>query len=321
VFALTGALDDGDVNVRAAAAIALGRIGPDAKEAVGKLTILLEDSTELIRWTAIIGLGGIGPAAVSAVPSLVHRLQDEAKNLRWAAMLALGSIGREATSTVPALVEFLSGQEEGVVGAATTLAKMGETAVPPLIEGMKSDKAHVRWTCAIALGRIGPSAKAAVPSLMTALSDPEQKGLYRVAEVAAEALGQIGPAAVSAIPALIDALRKSHISMQFPVAKALKEIGPEHAIAWLIPLLAEEKARWGASHVLTEIGAAAVPDLIALLMSGNLSRHHASSAIRTLGWIGSSAMSAVPVLIRLLRDDDSFVRCEAVKALATIQDR
>jgi HEAT repeat protein len=74
-------------------------------------------------------------------------------------MQALGSIGPEAAATVPALVEFLSDQDEGAAwGAAMTLAKMGEAAVTPLIEGLKSHKLRLRSACATALGRIGPGA-------------------------------------------------------------------------------------------------------------------------------------------------------------------
>ncbi len=323
VPALVAVLDDPDVQVRATAAIALGRIGSDAKDAVGKLIGLLEDATELVRWTALIALGDIGPAASPAVPSVIRKLRDEAENVRSGAMFALGRIGPAAAVTVPTVVEFLSDQRDDVVWvAARALGKMGEAAVLPLIEGLKSSKQIVRWACARALGGIGPAAHAAVPALITALFDQGEERLYYIPRFAAEALGQIGPAAVSAVPALIEALRKDHIRMQFKVAKAVKVIGPEHAIPALIPLLAEEKVGWGASFVLQELGAAAVPELIAVLKSGNrMARYHACSTIRTIGSIGSQALSVVPVLIRLLRDDDSFVRCEAARALASIQGR
>jgi HEAT repeat protein len=323
VPALMTMLDDSDVNARAAAAIALGCIGPDAKEAVGKLDALLEDSRELVRWVAVIGLGGIGPEASSAVPSIIRRLRDEAENVSWGAMLALGHIGPETAPTVPALVELLSDQKDDTVwGAAKALGEMGEAAVLPLIEGLKSDRHMVRHACTTALARIGSAAQAAVPALIAALSGTGEELEDDVRRPAALALGQIGPAAVSAIPALIEALRQSPSRMQFTVAKAVKDIGPEHAIAALIPLLADEKAGWGALYVLHEIGAAAVPELIAVLNSGDrLTRFHAYLTFRTIGLIGVQAQSAVPVLIRFLRDDDSTVRREAVKALDRIQGR
>ena len=227
---------------------------------------------------------------------------------------------------------------------------MGEAAVLPLIEGLKSSRPNVRHACAAALGNIGPAAEAAVPALIAALSNSEEERMYFVPGAAAKALGQIGAAAASAVPTLIEALRKDETVMQLAVANAVKGIGPEHAIPALIPLLADDKAKWGASHVLKEIGAvvvpavipclaeekaswgasqvlkeigaAAVPELIAVLNNGSrLTRHHASTTISIIGSIGSQAISAVPVLIRYLRDDDSFVRCAAAAALDKIQGR
>ena len=224
--------------------------------------------------------------------------------------------------TVPALIDFLSHEDEGVVWvAASTLAKMGEAAVPALIEGLKSNKEYICWACATALGEIGPAAQTAVPALITVLSS-HKGSQHHLPSTAAAALGKIGPAAAAAIPALIGALRREHIKMRFSVAQAVKGINPVPAAAELIPLLAEEKTSWGASHVLAEIGAAAVPDLVAVLIGEKrLSRFHAYITLKTLGSIGPPAASAVPVLVRLLRDSDGSIRCEAAKAMAAIQGR
>ena len=45
------------------AVVALGKIGPEAKDAVPALTELLNDKNENVRSAAAIALGGIGPAA------------------------------------------------------------------------------------------------------------------------------------------------------------------------------------------------------------------------------------------------------------------
>ena len=58
------------------AVVALGKIGPEAKDAVPALTELLNDKNENVRSAAAIALGGIGPAAKSAVPALTKLLKD-----------------------------------------------------------------------------------------------------------------------------------------------------------------------------------------------------------------------------------------------------
>jgi HEAT repeat protein len=77
--------------------------------------------------------------------------------------------------------------------------------VTKLIEALKDkdNATYVRSDAAMALGGIGPAAKAAVPALIEALND---KG-FNVRYWAATSLGQIGPAAKDAVPALIEALK------------------------------------------------------------------------------------------------------------------
>ena len=52
------------------AALALGKIGPDAKAAVPLLTKLLKDEERQVQVAAIHALGGIGPDSKPAVPAL-----------------------------------------------------------------------------------------------------------------------------------------------------------------------------------------------------------------------------------------------------------
>jgi HEAT repeat protein len=85
------------------------------------------------------------------------------------------------------------------------LARIGEPAVPALIETLNDRDPKVRAAAAMALARIGSQAKAAVPALIKALKDKDPD----VRREAARALGQMGPAAQEAVPALLEALRDS----------------------------------------------------------------------------------------------------------------
>jgi len=88
--------------------------------------------------------------------------------------------------------------------AIDALTRIGQPAVPALIEMLDDPKAQLRADAAIALARIGPDARGALPRLIALVqNDPDEL----VRKNAVRALGQIGPAAAPAIPALVEQLR------------------------------------------------------------------------------------------------------------------
>lgn len=86
--------------------------------------------------------------------------------------------------------------------AAVALSRIGEPAVPALIDALRSPNPEMRMQAADTLARIGPGASQAVPSLTELLDDED----VRVRKSAARALGQIGPKAAEAVPSLMRAL-------------------------------------------------------------------------------------------------------------------
>jgi HEAT repeat protein len=88
---------------------------------------------------------------------------------------------------------------------------------------------------AVALGRIGPGTKQAVPALIAALKDPDAE----VRRLAVVALGGIGPGPREVVPALIAALKDDNTFVRWSAAYALGMIGPgaNEAVAALIALL------------------------------------------------------------------------------------
>lgn len=72
--ALVQTLQNADPEVRLKATAVLGRIGPEAKDAVQDLIRLLDDPDERVRKAAARTLGRIGPAAGDAVPGLMRSL-------------------------------------------------------------------------------------------------------------------------------------------------------------------------------------------------------------------------------------------------------
>ena len=71
------ALDDKDTGVRAAAALAIGLIGPDDVDpVVKKLGELLKDKDDTVKGNAVKALGSLGPKAKDAVKDLQAAKKD-----------------------------------------------------------------------------------------------------------------------------------------------------------------------------------------------------------------------------------------------------
>jgi HEAT repeat protein len=87
---------------------------------------------------------------------------------------------------VPDLV-LLGKEPEMLDPAVDALAKIGPKAVPDLVNGLYQRQAQVRLTSAMALGRIGPPAKEAIPMLGKLLRDQSSE----VRKAASEALLKI----------------------------------------------------------------------------------------------------------------------------------
>jgi HEAT repeat protein len=190
---------DDDRHIRAAAARALGEIGPAARDAVPVLIERLREGSQ----SAAIGLGGSGPDAAAGVPALIEALASSSSRwVRSSAAEALGRMGRKAGAAVPILQEALRDKDRLIRStAAEALGGIGTAAAPAapdLIELLRDEDVIVREHAADALGRIEPDARSAVPALVDALADE----YGQVREAALRALGRLGPAARAAVPAL-----------------------------------------------------------------------------------------------------------------------
>ena len=103
VPALSKLLEDRDGAVRVLAAESLGRIGPDAKEAVTGLAGAMKDKDDLLRSAAAAALGQIG---APAVPSLIEILKGKDAEQQSLAAGALKQIGPDAKEAVPTLIDI-----------------------------------------------------------------------------------------------------------------------------------------------------------------------------------------------------------------------
>jgi hypothetical protein len=147
----------------------------------------------------------------------------------------------------PRVFEF-SQHEEADLGPnpGLPLFEGDPSAVPVLLELLQGPDAATRGDAALALGEIGPSARAAVPALIGLLKD-ERLFLRRNA---ARALGNMGPEAGEAVPSLVEVWtevrNRPELRLVCPgiamrsevlgaVGEALKKIDPQAAAEAGVP--------------------------------------------------------------------------------------
>jgi len=313
VPALVEALKDKD-RVREDAVRALAQIGPPA---VTALVRALKDKDENLRQQAATVLGKIGAEAKAAVPALVEVLKDKDKNVRQQAAIALGKIGLGAKAAVPALVEALKDKDKNLrQQAAVALVQIGPPALGALIEILRDKDENVRLQAAVALGQIGLEAETAIPALVEALKDKDE----HVRQQAAVALVQIGPPTVAA---LIEALKDKEESVRQQAAIALGRIGPDAkaAVPALVKAMKDKDrvVRQQAAKALAQIGLEGLEPKVAVtaLVEGlkDKDRIVRQQAAKALGQIGPEAKAAVPALMRILSKDDDQVRLQAIESL------
>jgi hypothetical protein len=157
-------LNNPDVATRLGAVIVLGQLGPKAAIAIPKLKELVnpaDESDPKLRYNAAEALWNIDRQAYAIFPFRMAELKSPDELVKWKAVSSLAQYGLQSKPAVAALMEMLG--EDG--------------------------NNRLRGEAAIALGRIGPDAKTAIPALKNALADQYSN----VQEAAKEALLKIGP--------------------------------------------------------------------------------------------------------------------------------
>jgi len=186
--------------------------------------------------------------------------------------------------------------------AALALAELGSAAreaEPSIVAALKDKDPEVRYAAVLALMASGAESPAAVGGLALALQDPA----WFVRYPATLALERLGPKAKSAVPALIDAMQPKDGVKDFrPIrcaraAVALAKIDPSaKEIQNAVPLILEKLLGYDGdgSDGARAVGATALGDL------------------------GAAAVSALPALVKRLKDEEGDVRVAAAVSLIKI---
>jgi HEAT repeat protein len=195
---LLRAMEDPSLDVRAAAARSLGRLG--AAESVGAL--ISAAVTDRVADPVVgIALLEIGPGAV---PRLIALLDDPDPHHRAAAVRLIGLLGSAASEAdelpalLPALLRDMSADVRAA--AADALGRLGASAGRDALLQLLHDRvAFVRAAAARALGQIGGQ------SATEALLEVARGDEFDPAADAAEALARIDPVLVLTTAAAPDA--------------------------------------------------------------------------------------------------------------------
>ncbi|MCX5701297.1 MAG: NUDIX domain-containing protein, partial [Candidatus Omnitrophica bacterium] len=212
--------------------------------------IYLEDVDELKKVAGHADALNKG-ALIKIPPSLVRR--NEFKDGEWSERVLEFSPGLQSIFRKKEVYNKLNDERVSHLVAKKNwdvLAQIGPFAVTLLIKRLEINTLDrsvcvIRQDAAEALGKMGPAAKDAVPSLIQVLTDDSdiedlrsedelwvdlqaaEKALNDLRATVACALGNIGPTAKDAIPSLILALKKRESQLSVPefAAKALAKIG------------------------------------------------------------------------------------------------
>jgi len=313
--------------VRHGAAYALGKIGPDGPATAALERAMMSDDSflRIISAWAIANSKSADPQlARQAVQVVIDGLGSENVDVRRAAARSVAELEVDHKVAAPMLVELLRDQDDTVVAnAISALSAYGPHALDHISDAL--DDERLRHFAVMLIGRMGPQAASAVPSLVALIrAEPVGDADAEFVREVQFALSAIGPPAKSAIPVLVKSLSSSNDEIQASAAFALGKIGPDArgAVPALRAALRSESfiVRLTAVRSLLEIqpGQRSIEVIAAPLLIKALSDERPmvrAEAATALGEIGDLGREAIPELRKLLTDDQEFVRQAAQNSL------
>jgi HEAT repeat protein len=230
----------------------------------------------------------VAPAVAVAqetdLPRLIEALsKDEKVANRKKAAGQLGQLGVRAEKAVPALVKALEDVDVAVRDEAeAALVKIGEVAVPGLLDGLKNEDQFVRVRVVGILGNIGPPAKKALDALETAQVKDDSTFVKEAAE---KAVFRVKVDCKT----LIGMLKDKDEAQRLYAVKGVAVLGGQ-------------------------LGKAGIPPVGQTLLNDK-SKDVRREAAKTLGSVGKEGLVALADLAKALNDKDPEVRLQAVVSI------
>jgi HEAT repeat protein len=338
---LTEALTDKQASVRAAAPLVLALLGERAKPAIKPLIALINDPEIDVSINGVMALGDLGPIAKEACAPLLDWAQKTKQRDGFLLEAFVGStLGKLGPDTIPQLVEQLKTPKfPRKAMLLTSLGDYGEQAKDAIsiIVPLLSEK-DLALAATRTLGRMGPAAKDAVSKLEAAFNNGDDfiklevvRSLWRIdkqnkwvghaiaslesgeaalRDLACETVAELGPKAKTAVPVLRTMLKEDFVAQRVTVLKALQAIGVDakDAIPDVEKVLdaPDLPLRIQAAVTYRKIGGPVEPSLKVferLFERANTgTRIQAAQAVRMLG---PDAKSLLPVLVQTYQETES----------------
>ncbi len=187
-----------------------------------------------VRYGAVQALSRIDPKHEAILPAWIGLLNDPRPSPldpdeKAEIIMMIGRMRSNALPAIPTLIRILKDKNEESVGprgtaecAAWALGRIGPAArdaIPTLVAAIKAED-YVPRAATRALVSLGSAARSAIPDLIALLKSKEIRWRWSAAQV----LGAIGPEARDAVPALVEALNDPNYFFAADVGQALLRI-------------------------------------------------------------------------------------------------
>ena len=295
VAALIEALASSSWEVCNAASNALATTGKAALKPLGQS---LRQQDETRRYWATITLGRMGKPAV---PALVRFARAKNKGVRFSAARAMGETCDE--KCIKPLITLLGDEYLSIrKAAAESLVALGDAAVPPLLEIIKSGADGERKWASRVLSRIGPGV---IKSLLVLLREDREEIFERVAWVI-ETIGESGAGT------LVELMRDRDPNVRAMAAQFAAGLDSPRVLLSLIERLDDTSwpVRRNAAESLVSFGDTSLKYLTRAIETGNTNIRYWTTKI--LSRLGGEALDP---LIRALSDEKEDIRMFAAWAL------
>jgi HEAT repeat protein len=314
--ALARLLGEADPNLRWTAAAALVRIEDvSAGRTAGPIFVeALKSNDPRTRWDGAWYLERLGSKATAQLPALTALLKSKNSQVRAAALDALEKVGPDARAVLPAVEEALKDDDEAVrLAAAQALIMIGDgeinarAAVAVLVDGIRKsdprDREYVLWY----LRHVGGQEKVVLPALVELLGDRDAG----VRSDALRCLQQLDAGSEAALSLVRKLLKDNVREVRLTAAETLWLI--DHDAGTVVPVFLDvlhdidHRLRARAAAMLGEVGAearTALPALRAALADKGEDMAVRLAAAEAVWQIDQDAGASVPLLVKLLKDND-----------------